>query len=98
MRGSSTTAWRNTPAIISPSAPKLSERSALNLHELVGSRDREIEHLIRRLAIEPLGALGRSLDLDEFSAGGVGDVHIDLGARVVGVVEVEADFAVDHAD
>ena len=43
-------------------------------------------------------ALGRRLHLDEPAVAGHHDVHVDVGGRVLGVVEVEQRLAVDDAD
>src|SRR6478609_3175187 len=58
------------------------------------SRRREVEQLVEALPVErhPLGC---RLHLDEPAVAGHHDVHVDLGARVLGVVEVEQRHVVD---
>ena len=65
------------------------------LHALFGERD----HLRQLLVVEDL-VFGGGLDFDHFVAGGHDEVHVDVGARVFFVGEVEQDFSVDnsHAD
>ncbi len=56
------------------------------------------QQVVHSVAVEPLSVFGAGLNFDEFSAGGVGDVHVHLGAGIVVVIEIEEDFAVDEAD
>ena len=57
----------------------------------------EAEQLVERGARERR-ALGRRLDLDQAALAGHHDVGVDLGGRVLGVVEVAERPPVDHAD
>src|SRR5439155_7042521 len=72
--------------------------AALGFHELPAAGDGQVQHLVRLRTIESFGAFGGPLDLDELSPGGAGDVHVDLRADVIGVIEVEPHFPVNHAD
>src|SRR5262249_18075006 len=47
---------------------------------------------------EPLSVFRGALDLDELAGGGVGDVHVDFGAGVVGIVQIQADLALHDAN
>ena len=57
----------------------------------------EVEQLVEPRAVER-HPLGRRLHLDEAPVAGHDDVHVDVGVRVLGVVEVEQRLAVDDAD
>ena len=65
--------------------------------DLADAGGREAEQLVERLARERV-ALGGRLHLDEAAVAGHDDVHVGVGARVLGVVEVEERDAVDDAD
>ena len=54
-------------------------------------------HELVELAAGEGHALGRALHLDEASRPGHHDVHVHLGPRVLGVVEVQQAGPVDHA-
>jgi hypothetical protein len=70
---------------------------ALLLDELRDAVIREIEQRHQRLAAERL-RLRRPLHLDEPPAAGFHDVHVDVGAAVVVVGQIEQRLAVDDAD
>ena len=57
----------------------------------------EVEQLVEPRAVER-HLLGGRLHLDEAPVAGHHDVHVDVGVRVLGVVEVEQRHAVDDAD
>ena len=63
------------------------------LHSLAGVSD----HLRQLLLVEDLVFSSR-LDFDELIAGGHDEVHIDVGAGVLFVAEVEQYFPVDNSD
>src|SRR5256714_4668269 len=64
------------------------ERVPLRVADLRDPGVGEVEHLVERGSREGR-ALRRRLHLDEVAASGDDDVHVHLGARVLGVVEVE---------
>jgi hypothetical protein len=70
---------------------------ALLLDELRDAVIRQIEQRHQRLAAERLG-LRRSLHLDVPPAAGFHDVHVDVGAAVVLVGQIEQRFAADNPD
>src|SRR5918911_2021871 len=70
---------------------------ALRVRELLDPERRQLEQLVEPPARERR-PLGRRLHLDEACVAGHDDVHVHLGARVLGVVEVEERHVVDHAD
>ena len=57
--------------------------------------DGELEQVVEVRALERRALAGR-LDLDQAALAGHHDVRVDLGARVLAVVEVEQRRAVDH--
>src|SRR5262245_51360082 len=57
----------------------------------------QLEQLVERLARERV-AFGGRLHLDEAAVAGHDDVHVGVGARVLGVVEVEQRDTVDDPD
>jgi hypothetical protein len=59
--------------------------------------DRQVEHRVHLVEGERV-LLGGPLDLDEAPGVGAHDVHVDVGLRVLDVVEVEAGQAADDAD
>src|SRR3954451_8990188 len=65
--------------------------------ELFDAAGRELEQLVEARARERRPLRGR-LHLDERGVAGHDDVHVDLGRRVLGIVEVEQRGAVDDAD
>ena len=68
--------------------------SAIELADaLVG----ELDQRRRARAVERL-PFGRALHLDEPAVAGLDDVHVDVGARVLVVGEIEQRLAVDDAD
>ncbi len=42
--------------------------------------------------------LGGGLDFDQLAAGGHDEIHVDVGAGIFFVAEVEEDFSVDDTD
>src|SRR5919199_1890663 len=58
---------------------------------------REVEHRVEPGAAED-GPLGRRLHLDELFVVGHDDVHVDLRPRILRVVEVQEDLALDDRD
>src|SRR5919198_5613810 len=73
------------------------ERPLLRLPDRLDPRRRQIEQLVQVVAVEGR-ALGRRLHLDEPPVAGHDDVQVDLGARVLRVVEVEQPLALDDPD
>src|SRR5215216_3166823 len=69
----------------------------LRRRDLVDTLRAEREHLVQVVAREG-GALGRRLHLDQPAAPGHHDVEVDLGARVLDIVEIEQRLAVDDPD
>src|SRR3954453_6504489 len=65
--------------------------------QVVEPRDGEVEQLVEARTVER-HLLRRRLDLDEASVVRHHDVHVDVGVRVLGVVEVEQRDAVDDTD
>src|SRR6186997_1153079 len=78
-------ATRSRPATL---AADRREGSGLGREQLAEARVREVEQLVQRRAVERL-ALGRALELDVRAGIRPDDVEVDLGPRVLGVVEVE---------
>src|SRR2546423_5235322 len=58
---------------------------------------RQLEQLVELVATER-HALGRGLHLDEAVVAGHDDVQVDVGARVLDVVEVEQELAADDPE
>src|SRR5688572_20702731 len=95
--------------IAPPSAAATNSLTATSIHDSSGKgvllcprdlRDaarREIEQLVELLAGERR-ALGGRLHLDEPAVPRHHDVHVGLGGRVLGVLEVEERLAVDDPD
>src|SRR4051794_8490787 len=85
----------------SPSVGTLSARSIdrvlLVQRELLDPTRREVEQRVQPLAVER-HALGSRLHLDESAVARHHDVQVDVGVRVLCVVEVEERLAVDDAD
>ena len=75
----------------------MADDRALLLDQLPDSRIGEIHQREQRVAAEWY-PFGRALHLDEPAIAGLHDVHVDLGARVVFVGEIEQRFVVDDAD
>src|SRR5436189_1859506 len=73
------------------------DRLGLQLADLGDAGLGEGEQLVEALAREGL-ALGGRLDLDEAAVAGHHDVHVRVGVRVLGVIEIEQRQAVDDAD
>src|SRR2546423_5627324 len=73
------------------------ERALLGVADPRDAGLREVEHLVERGPRERR-PLRRRLHLDEVTFAGDDDVHVHLGARVLGVVEVEERLALDDAD
>ena len=69
----------------------------LQRHELANALVAEGHQVVERLTLE-WRALGRSLKLDEPAITGFDDVHVDVGAGIFLVREVEHRHAADHAD
>jgi len=68
------------------------------IQRLVGrAPEGEIEQAVELATVEGC-ALGGALHLDEQATTGDDDVHVGLGARVLGVGQVEHRLAVDDAD
>src|SRR5262249_126781 len=73
------------------------ERRALRFRDLVGPGAGQAEGRVEQLACERL-ALGGRLPLDQATVADHHDVHVDLRARILLVVEVEERLAVDDPD
>src|SRR5215831_18129906 len=73
------------------------EGSLLRLANLADASRRQVEQLVQLVAVERR-ALGRGLHLDEALAAGHDDVQVDLGPRVLHVVEVEQQLAADDPE
>src|SRR5262249_6122441 len=73
------------------------EGGALHLGDLVDSLGGEIEEEVEQLARERR-TLGRGLYLDDATGARHDDVHVQVGRRVLRVVEVEQRLAVDDPD
>ncbi|CDZ88481.1 conserved hypothetical protein [Rhodococcus ruber] len=73
------------------------ERLLLDLAQFGDAGERGVEHLVEGGAGERRTFAG-ALDLDEGAGVGGDDVHVDLGAHVLLVGQVETDAAVDDAD
>ena len=69
----------------------------LECGELGAPAHGEVEQLVQQRPAERF-ALGSSLYLDEGALARAHDVHVRVGADVLGVLEVEARLAVDDAD
>src|SRR6266576_4727667 len=87
--------------IVGPAKTTLREltRDGLSLQrcDLADAARGQLEQLVERLTRERV-SLGRRLHLDEAPVAGHHDVHVGVGARVLGVVEVEQRHALDDAD
>ena len=75
----------------------LPDNLSLITHELPDSGIGEREQRVHLGSVERL-CLGRALDFDEQSGGGLDDVHVHVRARVLGVGQVEHRRAADDAD
>ena len=80
----------------------LSERQRAQYRLLLGDEGvdafaGEGEHFVE-LAVVEGSVLGGGLHLDHLAAGGHDEVHIDIGARVFFIAEVEEGLTVDDAD
>src|SRR5690606_30010036 len=73
------------------------EEVSLEFVEFADPPECEVEELVELLPVEAL-PLGGPLDLDERAGLECDDVHVDLGADVLGVVEVEPGLPVDDPD
>ena len=76
---------------------QVTDDRALLLDQLPDAAVGQVEQRVQRFAPEG-HRFGGSLDLDEAAVAGHHDVHVDFGARVVLVFEVEQRLAVDDAD
>src|SRR5690606_583198 len=76
---------------------RLGEHFALDPAQFLDPGERGVEHRVERGTREGRAFAG-ALDLDEGARLGGDDVHVDLGAHVLLVGQVEADTSVDHAD
>src|SRR3954471_2769758 len=76
------------------SAPRSIRSLPLRGRDHLDAAQREVEQLVELLARERL-ALGGRLHFDEPAVAGRDDVEVDVGARVLRVVEVEERLAVD---
>src|SRR5215204_832668 len=72
-------------------------RALLRLADLLDTRGRQVEEIVQLLAGVPLAFRGR-LHLDQTAVAAHDDVEVDLGARVLRVVEVEERLAVDDPE
>lgn len=68
----------------------------LDAQQLLQAGFGQVEHGVEALTAEG-GALAGALNLDELVAAGVGQVHVDLGLGVLGIVEVEKETSPHHA-
>src|SRR5579884_702404 len=82
---------------IETSVTRRLDRAPLLHGDALDTGRRELEQLVQLPAAERL-ALGRRLHLDETAVAGHDDVQVDVGGRVLCVVEVEEGFAADDAD
>ena len=73
------------------------ERPLLRLGDAFDPEAAKLEQVVEQLARERR-ALGRRLHLHEPAVAGHHDVHVHLGGRVLGVLEVEQRLAVDDPD
>src|ERR1051326_4387215 len=73
------------------------ERSALRLRDGSDPLPREIEKLVQQLARARV-ALRRCLHLDDASVARHHNIHVHLGSRVLGVLEIEQRLAVHDPD
>ena len=69
----------------------------LDREQSVDAAGGQIEHRVETRAVERR-LLAGALHLDEAALAVHDDVHVDLGDGVLGVLEVEQQLAVDHAD
>src|SRR6478672_10729886 len=76
---------------------QVSDDRTLLLGELPDAFVGQPEQRVERLAVEGQ-PLGRTLHLDETPVAGLDDVHVDFGAGVVFVGEIEQRLTVDDAD
>src|SRR5262245_58494309 len=76
---------------------QVTDDRSLLFDELLDALIGEVEQRLELVAAER-HAFRRALDLDELTRSGLDDVHVDLGAAVVVVGEIEERLAVDDAD
>src|SRR5579862_2082795 len=92
---------RSAPIAAPSTAARLRELTGdslcLQLRDLLDPGRGEAEQLVERLPREGIALRGR-LHLDEAAVPRHDDVHVGVGARVLGVVEVEERNPVDHPD
>src|SRR5581483_759985 len=89
----STFQWPRDAALLARSI----RRVLLDAFELLDAGGCEVEQLVQPAAFER-NALGGRLHLDETALAGHDHVHVDVGARVLLVVEVEQRLAAEDAD